>query len=107
MTLTPLKTPVISLKGAKKTYRNFELGPIDLRVESGCIVAVVGRNGSGKSTLMGMLMNLIHPDKPGARAFSTPGRSERCAAGRWTRRGYRGRSTAPPWERSSTSSAHW
>ncbi len=63
MTLTPLKTPVISLEGVKKTFRNnFELGPVDLTVEPGCVVAVVGPNGSGKSTLMGMLMNLIHPD---------------------------------------------
>jgi ABC-2 type transport system ATP-binding protein len=60
---TPLqKTPAISLKGVKKTYRNFELGPIDLTIEPGCVVAVVGPNGSGKSTLFGMLMNLIQPD---------------------------------------------
>jgi ABC-2 type transport system ATP-binding protein len=59
---TPLQRPVISLKGVKKTYTNFELGPVDLTVESGSVVAVVGPNGSGKSTLIGMLMNLIHPD---------------------------------------------
>jgi ABC-2 type transport system ATP-binding protein len=63
MTLTPLKIPVISLEGVKKTYRNnFELGPVDLTVEPGSVVAVVGPNGSGKSTLIEMLMNLIHPD---------------------------------------------
>ena len=63
MTLTPLKTPAISLKGVKKSLRNnFELGPVDLTVEPGCIVAVLGPNGSGKSTLIGILMNLIHPD---------------------------------------------
>ena len=63
MTLKPLKRPVISLKGVRKTFRNnFELGPMDLTVEPGCIVAVLGPNGGGKSTLIGMLMNLIHPD---------------------------------------------
>jgi ABC-2 type transport system ATP-binding protein len=63
MTLTPLKTPAISLEGVKKTFRNnFELGPVDLTVEPGSVVAVVGPNGSGKSTLFGILMNLIHPD---------------------------------------------
>jgi ABC-2 type transport system ATP-binding protein len=63
MTLTPLGTPVISLKGVKKTFPNkFELGPVDLTVEPGCIVAVVGPNGGGKSTLFGMLMNLVKPD---------------------------------------------
>ena len=59
---TPLKRPVISLKGVRKTYRTFELGPVDLTVEPGSVVAVLGPNGSGKSTLIGMLMNLIHPD---------------------------------------------
>ncbi len=60
---TPLQRPAISLKGVKKTFRNnFELGPVDLTVESGSVVAVLGPNGGGKSTLMGMLMNLIHPD---------------------------------------------
>ena len=63
MTLKPLKRPVISLKGVRKTFRNnFELGPMNLTVEPGCIVAVLGPNGGGKSTLIGMLMNLIHPD---------------------------------------------
>jgi ABC-2 type transport system ATP-binding protein len=63
MTGTPLqKTPAISLNSVKKTYRNFELGPIDLTIEPGCIVALVGPNGGGKSTLFGILMNLIQPD---------------------------------------------
>jgi ABC-2 type transport system ATP-binding protein len=63
MTLKPLGTPVISLKGVRKTFRNnFELGPVDLTVEPGCVVAVLGPNGGGKSTLFGILMNLIHPD---------------------------------------------
>jgi ABC-2 type transport system ATP-binding protein len=62
MTGAPRRTPAISLKGVKKTYGIFELGPMDIRIESGCIVAVVGPNGGGKSTLFGMLMNLIQPD---------------------------------------------
>jgi len=55
--------PVISLEDVRKSYGGgFELGPIDLEVEPGRIVAVVGPNGSGKSTLFGILMNLLHPD---------------------------------------------
>ena len=53
--------PVISLRGVTKSYPAFELGPIDLEVGPGCVVAIVGPNGGGKSTLMKMLMNLIHP----------------------------------------------
>ena len=55
-------TPVISLKNVRKSYGNFELGPVDLRVEPGYVVAVVGPNGGGKSTLIRMLMNLVQPD---------------------------------------------
>ena len=55
--------PVISLGDVRKSYKGgFELGPIDLEVEPGRIVAVLGPNDSGKSTLFGILMGLIHPD---------------------------------------------
>lgn len=57
-----MERPVISLKEVKKSYGNFELGPVDLEVEQGYVVAVVGPNGSGKSTLFRMLMNLVRPD---------------------------------------------
>src|SRR5215203_6271726 len=53
--------PVISLRNLRKSYGTFELGPIDLDVQPGYVVAIVGPNGGGKSTLMGMLMNLIQP----------------------------------------------
>jgi ABC-2 type transport system ATP-binding protein len=56
--------PVISLRDIRKSYGNyFELGPVDLAIEPGYVVAVVGPNGSGKSTLMRIiLMNLVQPD---------------------------------------------
>ena len=54
--------PVISLRGVEKSYGDFTLGPVDLEVEPGYVVAVVGPNGSGKSTLFRMLMNLARPD---------------------------------------------
>ncbi len=54
--------PIISLAGVEKSYGNFTLGPVDLEIEPGYVVAVVGPNGSGKSTLFRMLMNLSHPD---------------------------------------------
>ena len=53
--------PVISLMDVRKSYGAFELGPIDLEIEAGYVVAIVGPRGAGKSTLMGMLMNLIRP----------------------------------------------
>ena len=59
---TSLETPVISLENVRKSYKGFDLGPMDLKVEPGHIVAVLGANGSGKSTLFGILMNLLKPD---------------------------------------------
>ena len=56
------QTPLISLRDLRKSYRDFEFGPVDLEVEAGYVVTVIGPNGSGKSTLFGMLMNLIQPD---------------------------------------------
>ena len=56
MKVTPAQTPVISLRHIRKSYGNFELGPVDLEIEPGYVVAVVGPNRSGKSTLLRMLM---------------------------------------------------
>ena len=53
---------IISLEGVEKSYANFTLGPVNLEIEPGYVIAVVGPNGSGKSTLFRMLMNLSHPD---------------------------------------------
>lgn len=53
---------VISANGLTKGYGGFTLGPIDLQIDPGYVVAVVGPNGSGKSTLFRMLMGLSEPD---------------------------------------------
>lgn len=42
---------IIALEGVEKSYGNFTLGPVNLEIEPGYVVAVVGPNGSGKSTL--------------------------------------------------------
>jgi ABC-2 type transport system ATP-binding protein len=60
---------MISLEGVSKSHGDFELGPVDLEIEPGYVVAVMGPNGAGKSTLFGMLMNLIRPDSGGISLF--------------------------------------
>ena len=53
-------SPVIELVGARKTYRTGSIGfealrGIDLRIEQGEYVAIMGPSGSGKSTLMNII----------------------------------------------------
>ncbi|HSL01271.1 MAG TPA: ABC transporter ATP-binding protein [Rubrobacteraceae bacterium] len=66
---TPLRGPVISLEGVRKSFGGFELGPVDLQVEPGQLVAVVGPGGSGKSALFEILMNVMVPDRGEVRLF--------------------------------------
>lgn len=67
---------VLALKGVSKTYQGFRLGPVNVEIESGYLIAVVGPNGSGKSTLFRMLMDLVHPDDGEIRVFGQPNGDE-------------------------------
>ncbi len=58
--------PLISLSGVTKTYYNGDLAVevlhgIDLNIQEGEFVAIVGQSGSGKSTLMNILGCLDRP----------------------------------------------
>lgn len=58
--------PLIALRGVGKTFTTpagsfIALTDIDLKVERGEFVAVVGRSGSGKSTLMNILTGIDTP----------------------------------------------
>lgn len=65
--------PMLALEGVTKAYPGFRLGPVDLEIERGYIVAVVGPNGSGKSTLFRMLVQLVHPDAGEIQRFGGAG----------------------------------
>ena len=58
---------IISLRGICKTYGKGDglvtaLNPIDLDIQKGEMVAIMGKSGSGKSTLLNLLAGLDVPD---------------------------------------------
>ena len=57
-----MPAPLLELKGVTRRFDTLEvLGSVDLRVESGESIAVVGPSGSGKSTLLHIIGGLLPP----------------------------------------------
>ncbi len=64
------RAPLLQLSGISLTFGgNPVFDDLDLVVQPGDRVALVGRNGSGKSTLMKVMAGLVEPDK-GVRVLS-------------------------------------
>jgi putative ABC transport system ATP-binding protein len=74
VTITPLPAPergaaaqpMIDLRGIVKTFKNAAgeftaLRGVDLTIERGEFVSIVGKSGSGKSTLLNMITGIDHP----------------------------------------------
>jgi polar amino acid transport system ATP-binding protein len=58
-----MSTPIISIQGLRKSFANQEvLKDINLQVERGQVVALIGASGSGKSTLLRCINLLTIPD---------------------------------------------
>ncbi len=69
---------MIEIEGLSFSYRTGEedavpaLRALDLRVEAGQFVAIIGHNGSGKSTLVKLLTAIEHPTEGAVRVDGVP-----------------------------------
>jgi daunorubicin resistance ABC transporter ATP-binding subunit len=55
--------PVIQVEGVEKSFGSTQaLAGVDLAVESGTVLALLGRNGAGKTTLVRIVATLLKPD---------------------------------------------
>ncbi len=60
------------LNGLVKTFSGFQLGPLDLTLAPGTVLALVGPNGAGKTTTLNCMAGLIVPDEGGTEVYGTP-----------------------------------
>lgn len=65
----PMTMNVLELRGVRYRFpqvegsQAFQLGPVNLRIEQGEIVFIVGENGCGKTTLIKLLLGLYAPQE--------------------------------------------
>ena len=53
---------LLKIKGLHKTYGDFSLKDINLRVLQGCIVGLIGKNGAGKTTTIRSALGIVVSD---------------------------------------------
>jgi ABC-2 type transport system ATP-binding protein len=64
--------PAARLAGLTKRFPGFQLGPIDLVLEPGTVLALVGPNGAGKTTTLNCMAGLIVPDEGSVEVYGAP-----------------------------------
>lgn len=68
---TTVKETAVNIKGASHIYKGGYIGcnPLNLTIEKGEFVSVVGLNGSGKTTLLKMIEGLLPPSQGSVEIF--------------------------------------
>lgn len=60
---------ILKLEDLSKSYDDFTLKDINLRIPKGCIMGLVGENGAGKTTTIKLILNLIKRDQGNIKIF--------------------------------------
>jgi ABC-2 type transport system ATP-binding protein len=68
----PRNASAVRLTGLVKRFPGFELGPLDLTLEPGTVLALVGPNGAGKTTTLNCIAGLMRPDDGIAEVYGMP-----------------------------------
>jgi len=68
----PEATAAARLFGLTKRFQGFQLGPLDITLEPGTVLALVGPNGAGKTTTLNCMAGLLVPDEGGTEVFGAP-----------------------------------
>ena len=99
---TPAAGAAIEVAGAGRSFGALEaLRGVDLRVEPGETVALVGASGSGKSTLLELIAGLAEPDAGTVAVGGSAGAADRLAACAWMPQ----RDLLLPWRRAIDNAA--
>jgi len=68
----PESSPAVNLTGLTKNFEGFQLGPLDLVLEPGTVLALVGPNGAGKTTTLNCIAGLVVPNDGGTEVYGAP-----------------------------------
>ena len=68
----PIIPAAASLSGLTKNFPGFQLGPLDLVLEPGTVLALVGPNGAGKTTTLNCIAGLMVPEVGQVEVFGLP-----------------------------------
>ena len=52
----------LEIRNLTKSYPGFTLDNLNLTLQSGCIMGLIGENGAGKSTTIKLILDMIHKD---------------------------------------------